>query len=85
MPSLPGSLIGSKRMATRTASDSKESGQCPEACSTIGTSSYVIIPSVIERSLKNSPRGRLVLVIRTDVSVPIFAGNCTYEQPFIMV
>ena len=32
-----------------------------------------------------SPRGRLVLVIRTDVSVPFFAGNCSYEQPFIMV
>ena len=75
-PSLPGSLIGKKRMATRKASE-KESRQCPEASSTTGTSSYVRVSSGIKRSLKNSPRGRLVLMIRTNVSVPIFAGNCS--------
>ena len=55
----------------------KESGRCPQASSTIGTRSYARISSVIKRSLKNSPRGRLVLMIRTNVSVPIFAGNCS--------
>ena len=37
------------------------------------------------RNTSRSPRGRLVLIIRTGVSVLIFAGHCSFQEPCIMV